>query len=470
MILLRTTRLAVVSSVMVLLAGCATFSPDGGFGRVETLAQERLGAKPERMRSEADTARLAQEVDRLLAAPLTAEAAMQIALINNRALQASYAELGIAEAELVQAGRPRNPGFSYGRFAQGDEREYERTFLFDLMWLITLPARSEIERRRFEHTQLKVAGEVLQLAQATRQAWFEAVAARESVRNLEEAVSAAHAGAELAARMAEVGNFSRLRQSREQLLYAELAAELARARQAAVSSRERLTRLMGLAGAQRGYALPDRLPALPAAPLDEPELMRQAMERRLDLRMAREELAGLARNLGLARSTGLVNVLEVGWLNSTSNEAPVKRGYEIELRLPIFDWGTARTARAEALYTQALHRASQIAVDAQSEVAEAYDAYRAAFDLARHYRDEILPLTERIAEEGLLRYNGMLVSVWDLLSDARRRVLARQAASQALRDFWIAETNLQRALDGKGAGGFALGGGMSLAEPAGKDH
>lgn len=463
-------RTTLALAALTLLAGCAGFSPDGGFARVEELSQARLGVKPQRMANPAYGERLAQEVERLLAVPLTADTAMQIALINNRGLQASFAELGIAEAELVQAGRPRNPGFSYGRFAQGDEREYERTFLFDLMWLITLPARSEIERRRFEHTQLKVAGEVLSLAQATRQAWFSAVAAQEAVRQLEEAVTAARAGAELAARMAEVGNFSRMRQQREQLLYAELAAELARARQASVQGRERLTRLMGLAGAQRGYRLPDRLPPLPGAPLDEPELVRRAMETRLDVRMAREELEGLARNLGLTRSTGLVNVLEVGWLNSTSNEAPVKRGYEIELRLPIFDWGGARTARAEALYTQALHRVAQIAVNAQSEVAEAYAAYRTAYDLARHYRDEVLPLTERLAEESLLRYNGMLIGVWDLLAAARQRVRALQAANLALRDFWIAQTNLERTLDGQGAGGFSLGAGLGMAEPAGKDH
>ncbi|NWG76099.1 MAG: RND transporter, partial [Rubrivivax sp.] len=156
---------------LALLSGCASFSPDGGFGQVESIAQERLGVKPQRMASEADAARLAEEVGRLLAAPLTADAAVQIALINNRGLQAGFAELGIAEADLVRAGRPRNPGFSFARYTQGEEREYERGFLFDLMWLLTLPTRSEIERRRFAQVQLRVAGEVLRLAQATRQAW-----------------------------------------------------------------------------------------------------------------------------------------------------------------------------------------------------------------------------------------------------------------------------------------------------------
>lgn len=453
-----------------LLSGCASFSPDGGFERVQALAQERVGVQPRRVANEAEADSVAAELTRLLAAPLTADTAVRIALMNNRGLQARFAELGIAEAEFVQASRPRNPGFTYGRFSQGDEREFERGLLFDLMWLITLPARSEIEQRRFAQTQLEVAGEVLRLAQATRQAWFSAVAAQQTVRHLEEIVAAARAAAELATRMAEVGNFSRLRQQREQLLYAELAAELARARLTAVRSRETLTRLLGLTGTQRDYVLPERLPELPAAPREEPEIVRLAMESRLDVRLAREALAGLARNLGLTRSTGLINVLEVGWLNSTSNAAPVKRGYEIELRLPIFDWGAARVARAEALYTQAMHRVAEIAIEAQSEVVEAYMAYRAAYDLARHYRDEILPLTERIAEEGLLRYNGMLVSVWDLLADARQRIQGELAATLALRDFWLAETQLQMAMNGKGAGGLVLSGGTPVAEPASKAH
>lgn len=463
-------RAGLLFAGLALLSGCAGFSPEGGFDRVQAIVQERLDAQPRRLTREADADSVAAEVTRLLAAPLTADTAVRIAIMNNRGLQAHFAELGIAEAALRQAGRPRNPGFTYGRFTRGDEREYERSFLFDLMWLFTLPARSEIEQRRFAQTQLKVAGEVLDLAQATRQAWFSAVAAQQALRQLEDAVAAARAGAELAARMAEVGNFSRQRQQREQLLYAELAAELARARLTAVREREALTRLLGLSGAQRDYVLPERLPELPAAPRDEPDIVRLGLESRLDVRMAREELAGLARNLGLSRSTGLINVLEVGWLNSTSNDAPVKRGYEIELRLPIFDWGQARVAGAEALYTQAMHRVAEIAVNAQSELVAAYTTYRAAYDLARHYRDEILPLRGRIAEEGLLRYNGMLTSVWELLAEARQRILGEQAATLALRDFWIAETQLQMALNGRGAGGLVLSGGLPATEPAGKGH
>ncbi len=465
-----TTRLSAMLLSLGLLGGCASFSPDGGLGKVASITQERLAVAAQPIRGEQDTARAADEVKRLLAEPLTAESATKIAVLNNRGLQADLANLGIAEADLVQAGRLRNPRFTYTRLSGDGKKEIERAFLFDLMGLLTLSTRSEIERRRFELTQMRVANAVLDLAQDTRQAFFAAVAAQEAAKYREEVMTAARAGAELARRMTEAGNFSRLRQQREQLLYAEATAELARARQDASQARERLTRLLGLSGAQRRFALPERLPDLPAAPLSEHELVQQALGRRLDLGMAKTEIEGLAKSLGLTRATRFVNVLEASYLNNNVAGEPHQRGYEVELSLPLFDWGEARVAKAEALYTQAMHRVAEMAVNAESEVREAYGAYRTAYDLARHYQDEIVPLGKRISEENLLRYNGMLIGVWDLLADTRRQVSNVNAAIQARKDFWLAESNLQKALNGGGAGRVSLSAAAAATADAGGGH
>jgi outer membrane protein TolC len=459
------TRSAALLS-LGLLGGCASFSPDGGLDKVASITQERMAVTPRPIKTEEDSAAVADEVKRLLAQPLGADAAVKIAILNNRGLQADLASLGIAEADVVQAGRLRNPVMTFSRTEAGGVREFERAFLFDLMGLLTLPTRSEIERRRFEVTQLRVANATLDLAQTTRQVFFSALAAGEAAKYQEEAWTAAQAGAELATRMADVGNFSRLRQQREQLLYAETTAELARTRQSAARERERLTRLLGLSGVQRNFTLPARLPELPAAPIPEADLLQRAMDSRLDLRMARTEIDGLAKSLGLTRSTGFANVLEASYLNSDADGEPHKRGYEIEFSLPIFDWGQARTAKAEALYMQALHRVAALAVNAESEVRDAYAAYRTAHDLARLYQDEIVPLRKRISEETLLRYNGMLIGVWDVLSDARQQVAGVNAAIQAKKDFWLAESNLQMALNGGGAGGVGMS--AASASPAGE--
>ncbi len=154
---LSTRGMAAALSTLLTLAGCASFSLDGGLGKVDAIVQERAGLTVQRIQTEQDAVRASDEVDRLLAQALDADAAVKIALLNNRGLQASLAELGIAEADLVQAGRLRNPGFTFGRFTQGDGREYERSLLFDVMALLTMPKRTEIERRRFDETQLRIA-------------------------------------------------------------------------------------------------------------------------------------------------------------------------------------------------------------------------------------------------------------------------------------------------------------------------
>jgi outer membrane protein TolC len=291
-----------------------------------------------------------------------------------------------------------------------------------------------------------VAAAVLRVAADTRGAWYRAVSARESARYAGQVQEAAEASAELARRMAAAGNLSKLDHAREQLFYAEATAQLARARQGAVAERERLTRLLGLWGDDIAFALPDRLPDLPQGAQTIADIESQALRQRLDVRGAMQEAENLAASLGLTRATGLVSVLEIGYQRNSETGEPHQTGYEIELRLPIFDWGTARNARAEHRYMQAVHRTADIAVRARSEVREAYSAYRTAFDVAKHYRDQIVPLRKRISEENVLRYNGMLISVFELLADARNQVASVQGYIEALREFWLAESALELAM------------------------
>ena len=429
-----------------LASGCSTLSPDAGIGELQEAVGTRTKERLARIASDADRAKVASALAERLARPLSAEDAVAVALMNNPALQAAYADLRIAEADLVQAGRLRNPGFSYGRFRSGDEREIERRIALDVIGLITLPWRIEAERGLYAGAQLRAAAEVVRIADETRRAWIEAVAAEESSRYALQVKDAAEAAADIARQMARAGNFNRLAQSREQLFYAEATANLARARQAAVSARERLTRLMGLWGEEAHYRLPERLPDLPAAPRELRDAEATAIANRLDVQAARREAEATARAFGLARATRFVNVLEVAYEKETSNQGHRRTGYEIELSIPIFDWGDARAARAEATYMRAVSRIAETAIHARSQVREGYSAYRTAYDLARHYRDEIVPLRKRISEENLLRYNGMLIGVFELLADSREQVAAVMAAIEALRDFWVADANLETAL------------------------
>ncbi len=464
---MKTWQKWAIAVAALLLGGCASFSEDGGTRNVnEALNSRGLTQQAPWIRSEQDAAQASDKVRALLEKPLTADDAVQIALLNNRGLQARYAELGIAEADLVQAGRLRNPGFSFGRLHRGEVVEYERAFIFDLLGLLTMPVRTRIEGERFALAQGRVAADILQVATDTRRAWYGAVAAGQTASYTGQVQAAAEAAAELARRMTQAGNFSALDRAREQAFYAEATAQLARARQAALSAREQLTRLMGLWGEHTAYRLPERLPELPAALRDLSDIERQAMQQRLDVRGAMQEAENIAGTLGLTKATGYFSVLEAKYIRNSESGEPRQTGYEIELRLPIFDSGAARNARAEHSYMQAVHRAADLAVRARSEVREAYGAWRTAHDLARHYRDEVVPLRARISEETLLRYNGMLMSVFELLAESRQQVGAVMNAIAAQRDFWIADATLHLAINGKSPGAIAAPGGTARAAPA----
>ncbi len=451
------------------LSGCASFSPDGGFAAVEQTARDRLGKDLRWSRSDADQDRIDKRVGELLSRPLTVDDAVQVALLNNRGLQATFQELGIAEAEVVQAGRLPNPGFSFGRSSRGDEREVERGLHVNIARLLALPLIGQMEARRFEQTKGTVAMRVLALAADTRKAYFNALAAEETVRYMGQVRKAADASAELARRMEQVGNFNKLQRAREQVFYADAALNLARAEQAQRSTRERLTRLLGTWGEQARFTLPERLPDLPKQAMELPDIERVALAQRLDVQGARLASEQTARNLGLTRTTRFVNVLELGVVRNSSNQEPTQRGWEIGIELPLFDWGGARVARAEAVYMQTVHRAAETAINARSEVREAYTAYRSAYDIAGHQRDEVVPLNQRIAEENLLRYNGMLIGVFELLADARTQIASVNAAIQALRDFWIAQADLDMALIGKPSLAAAAGPAVA-AETGGAAH
>jgi outer membrane protein TolC len=223
-------------------------------------------------------------------------------------------------------------------------------------------------------------------------------------------------------------------------------------------------------GDAAAFQLPERLPDLPAAPNEQPDIEQRAIAQRLDVQAARIASEQTARTLNLTRTTRFINVLDLGVQRNSSNEAPTQRGWEVTLELPLFDWGTARTARAEAVYMQSLQRAADTAISARSEVREAYGQYRSAWDIARHHRDEIVPLRQRIAEENVLRYNGMLIGVFELLADARTQINGVNASIDALRDFWIAQADLESALLGKPSLTAAATGASMPAAESGAGH
>ena len=439
-------RLLAVGASAALLAGCASFSQDGGIADVARMTQERI-AQPAPLKPGQDRQ---AEVKALLSKPLNPDAAVRIALLNNQGLQAALAELAIAEADSVQAGRLPNPGLSFGRVRGGGETEIDRGVSFNLAALLTLPVRADIERGRFEQAKLQAALQAVTLAADTRKAYYAAVAAAQASAFADKVRESAEAAAELAGRMRAAGNWSALDAARERAYYQDAVTQQAQAHLQATTTRSELVRLLGLWGPALGFTLPDRLPELPIQARTMTNAEADALSQRLDVLIARQDAQATARALGLTKATGFINVFEAGYANKSTTGAPRQNGYEVSLELPLFDWGSTRVARAQASYMQAVHRTGDVAVKARSEVRQAYASYRTAYDIARHYRDEVVPVRKQIADEVLLRYNGMLASTFELLAETREQLASVNASIAAQRDFWIADTNLQSAMTAGG--------------------
>lgn len=461
-------------AIPLLAGGCAKLSPDGGFLTVQALAGDELGKEVVRVRTAEEAAHVESRVTALLAKPLTPSSAVQIALLNNRGLQAAYNELGISEAQMVEASLPPPPTVALTRLIGGGGFEIERLIAQNVLALLTLPKRREIAEARFRQAQWRAVEATLRTAAETQRAYYRAVAARQSLKFLEEARLSAEALSDLAKKLGETGAMTKLQQAREHVFYAEVSGQLAAARLRERTERERLIRALGVWGSGTRLKLPDRLAPLPGRPRTLAFVEREAVARRVDLIIAQMELEILAKQLGLTEATRFINVLEAGAASTAEKERKIedgelvvdsvkRKGLEVEFQIPIYDFGRARIREAEETYMRAVNRLLERAVNVRSEAREAYQTYRGAYDIARHYEREILPLRQIISEESLLNYNAMIIDLFDLLADARARIAANVQAIDAQRDFWLAAVDLHTAVVG-GRGG--AGEGMDAAMPA----
>ncbi len=465
------TRTAIVLGGTLILAGCKTFSPDGGMSVVNDFSARQLGKDTVAIRSEDDDAAARARVAHLIKRPLSADAAVQIALLKNRGLQAAYNELGIAEASMVAESLPPNPTLSISRMT-GAELEIERRIVADILGLATLPARADIAQSHFRQAQLRAAGETARVAAETRRAYYGAVASQQLANRLGDAQTAAANAAKLATRLGESGALNKLDQAREQVFYAEITAQRATTRQQASGEREKLVRAMGLWGSDLVFKLPSALPVLPARARALRTIERDALAQRVDVQIARIEVETLAKSYGLTQATRFINVLELGGTDKTVRPAEGaserSRGVEIELQIPLFDFGQVRMRQAEQTYMAAVNRLAEKAVNVRSQARDAYRNYRASYDIASHYQREVLPLRKIISDEMTLRYGAMQIDVFALLTEQRQRVAAAVAGLEAQRNFWLASTDLSAAIIGGGSGGeagttIAMGGGDAPA-------
>ncbi|HZP94600.1 MAG TPA: TolC family protein [Burkholderiales bacterium] len=438
---------AAMLAIALLIAGCASVPREAGFDTVRDTVASRVPYQVKWNRDAAEDAEVRAAVQRMLADALSADEAVQIALLNNRSLQAQYERLGISQADVVQAGLLDNPVISITAMSgAGTEKDYD--LVQDFLGVITLAARKKTALAAFEAVKLDVANEALRLAADVKSAYFAVQGDEQALELFRTAAGAAEAAAMLAERQREAGTTHRLNQSMQQGFYAQTLLEVARTEAQLRADREKLNRLMGLYGGETRWKLPGRLPELPAALPQEQALEAWAVERRIDLAALRRESEAIATALQFNLDYRWLSVLGVGYSVTEQAEGGTIKGPQLEFGVPLFDRGQARIARLQSELRRSEQALYAAAVNARSEVREARDLLAAAYEQARFLRDTMLPLQQSIVNETLLRYNGMLLGVYDLLLAKQNQLNAARDFVRASRDFWVAYAQLERAAGG----------------------
>jgi len=436
--------------VALLATGCAT--PNASFENLQATVAERTGKRVHWNRGGAEDAQIEQGVQTLLRRALTAERAVQVALLNNRELQARFEEIGIAQADVIQAGLISNPNFAASfrfpnRPPSGTNIEY--SIAQNFLELLVLPLRKRIAAAQLAQTETHVADEVLKLAAEVKIAFYNVQARQQLLDRLRVISETNETAAEFTKRLHDAGNTSDLELTNQQGSYEQSHLEVAQAELQVRRDRERLNRLLGLWGSNTNWTMDDHLPELPDRESSLQHTESRAIAQRLDLKALRMKLDLIGQSLALRTKTRYVPTeIKIGV--DTEREADGQRvtGPTLDLELPIFNQGQGEIAKLTAQYRQAQRELEAMAVNIRSEVREARDQLVAARDLTSYIGKRLLPTQQKALNLTLEQYNFMLKGAYDLLLAKQNEVAAERSYIEAWRDYWIARAELERAVGG----------------------
>ncbi len=443
-------RFGAVAITCFAIAGCVTVSHDQAVARIEADTEQRQ--LPSIIWPTGTTSQISAVDERakeLLAKPLTAENAVQLAFLRNPGMRQAYADLGIAQADVIEASRLPNPVLGYARLSPGGpgSSQITRSASISLTDLLLLPVRRRFARADFERAQLRIGNALVDLATEVQSAWYQEVSAR-NVAALREAVSrASDASAEFAQRSRDAGNISARSLALQLAAASEARVAAARASAEAVEARSELARVLGVSS-RAPWQTVNELPALPGSDADEGSLIELAQKQRLDAQALRRDVELLDSALTLARRWRFLGEVEVGYERESETDGARLRGPTLNLELPLFNQGQAAVLRARSQLELAQADLFALELSIRNEVALGLDRVATTRDIAERYRTALVPQRESVVARTQEEYNYMLVDLFELLQAKREEFDAYQEYLEAVRDHWLARVELRRVAGG----------------------
>ena len=444
-------RIGCLLLLLFALGGCASVNLTAGFPEVSAAVEERSAKKIVWNRGTDLDKAAAEQLRSLLQRKLTADDAVQIAMLNNRDLQAIYTELGVAQADLVQAGLFKNPILDAAVFfpLTGARPDFQLSVVVGFLDALYVPLRKRVAAAQFEEAKLKVTGAVLDFAAQVRTAFYVHQANEQLLDLRQTIVQALTASLDVSRRLHEAGNISDLDLARDRAQAEATKVALRSAEVASRQSREQLNSLMGAWGEETRWQIDGRMPDIPAEPLQVDGLERVALDRSIDLSHARQRIIAAGQQLGLNRATSLLPDMELGPGAEREGDEAWKLGPVLSVPIPLFDQGQARIGRAVAELRRAQQEYYALAVRIRATTRAIQDRIEGAQDQALYYRDILLPLRERIVNEAQLHYNAMQIGTVQLLRDREQQIETGVAYVEALREYWLARGDLAQITSGR---------------------
>ena len=444
-------KLTALSLLVVL--GCSSISTDPrpAFDDVQENIARRSGQQIQwkRYRQEDDAVDTA--IGEMLKQELDDDQVVQIALLNNPRIQAIYERLGVAQAQLVQAGLLKNPVFDMSlRFVEGSSNDYilEMGVAKDFLDILLISRRKNLAEYQLEMAKAEVTGAVIDLAAQARIAFYSYLGALQTYELNKELTKIAELYFDAATRLYDAGNITDLALARKRSIYEQTKLDLALSESRMLEYREILNTRMGLWGQQTGWKTIPTLPEAPEERMVLDELEQRAIDNSLDLIVARQQLTSAAVRAGIDTAELIFPDTVIGTEAERGQNGTWSAGPAFSVGVPIFDVGQARTAESHAHLQRLWKRYSGLAIDIRSAVRRQKHRFVNTRHQTDYYKQVIVPLSEQITFETQLQYNAMQLGIFDLLEAKKREVESRKNYIDALTQYWIARTELELLLNG----------------------
>jgi len=445
-------RFLAASSIVVLTAAVSAARDNADAARsVQKLVQDRSG-KDVRWEKDQTARELAlEDTHRFLRKSLNIDTAVQIALLNNRSLQASIEEVGLSAADLLEASTFPNPRFDLA--VRVPDKPPSGTYVaygaaIDFLSVIMIPLKKRVAKDQLEAAALRVAHETLELISQVKIAVYSLQASQQLLHRFKLIAETNAAALDLAQRQHEAGNISDLTLAQQQAASSRSRLDIVMTDAEIRQNRERLNRLLGLWGSDVNWQLADELPPVLGAELPLGGLEHLAISQRLDLQADYLSIQSQAKNLGLTKAFRFVGALDFGIESERETDAQTRTGPTFAIELPIFNQGQARIARGEAALRQAQDRFEALAVDVRSQIRELRDQVVSKREIAQSYQEQLLPLERRILNESLANYNAMQISDFELFATKAEEERTEREYIEVVRDYWIIRTQLEETVGG----------------------